>query len=148
MELTEALWRLGGEPHVLSVVDWFYSDLGRAQLNNGGVAGTMDGLLRTPARQNRVLARAFIEDPRLDTLNWKSLEVLAKAMNGWIERAVVPPADFETVYSPLGIDFFDHDRATALQQYPKEIGSLVDSLARWRRAMRDNVALLLEPAPK
>jgi hypothetical protein len=22
MELTEALWRLGGEPHVLSVVDW------------------------------------------------------------------------------------------------------------------------------
>jgi hypothetical protein len=76
-----------------------------------------------------------------------SLEVLAKTMNSWIERAVVPATDLEAVYSPIGSDVFDHERK-GLQQYPKEVGSLVASLARWRRAMRDNVALLQEPALK
>ncbi len=146
LELTEALWRLGGDSQAQAVVDWYYRELTRPQLNNGGVARTMDFLLRTAGRDNRLLARTFIEDSRFDTLNWKSLEVLVKAMNDWSGTAIVSADDMARVYSPIGTDFFDVDRIKALEQYPNEVGALVQSMARWRRALRDNIGIVQQPS--
>jgi hypothetical protein len=142
LELTEAMWRLGGESQLPSVVDWYYRELTQPRFNNGGVARSMGRLLSTPGRQGRLLAKAFIEDSRFNTLNWKSLEVLVKAMNTWSGRAIVSAEDIERVYSPIGTDFFDADRVKALEQYPEEVGSLVQSLERWRQALRDNLEVL------
>ena len=63
-------------------------------------------------------------------------------MNTWSERAIVSAEDIERVYSPIGTDFFDADRVKALEQYPEEVGSLVQSLERWRQALRDNLEVL------
>ena len=66
-------------------------------------------MLRTAARRNEILARTLIEDARFDELNWKSLEVLAKAVNSWTGQEVVAAKEMESAWSPLGFDFFMRD---------------------------------------
>jgi hypothetical protein len=143
LELAKALWRLLGEPHTASVANWFYAELPLPHLYTWGMSGTLDALLRTGGRRNTLLAQAIIEDSRFDTMNWKSLEVLARMMNSWNEKEIVAPTELDAAWSPMGIDFFDSDRPAALRQYPKETRELLERLAEWRRAMRESLAGIL-----
>ena len=101
-------------------------------------------LLRTSGRRNETLARALIEDDRFDELNWKSLEVLAKAVNSWTGKEVVPLKELESAWSPAGFDFFPSDKAKAIEQFPKEIGELTATLSRWRAALRASIPALIK----
>ena len=110
-----------------------------------GVAPDMlEEMLRTAARRNEILARTLIEDARFDELNWKSLEVLAKAVNSWTGQEVVAAKEMESAWSPLGFDFFMRDKTKALEQFPKEVGELTATLSRWRAALRARIPALIK----
>lgn len=136
LELAHALWRLVGESQATTVADWIYNELAKPM---GMESYRLDAMLRTNGRRNPILAKALIEDPRFDELNWKSLEVLAKAINSWNGREIVPVQEMESAWSPMGVDFFMRDKERGLKQYPKEIGELSRTLSRWRQAMRESV---------
>ena len=139
LELAYALWRLSGESQAPLVADWIYGELAR---HMGSEPNMLEEMLRTNGRRNETLARTLIEDGRFDQLNWKSLEVLAKEINLWTGKEVVPATEMESAWSPLGFDFFMSEKAKALEQFPKEIGELTATLSRWRAALRASLTKL------
>jgi len=141
LELAYALWRLSGETQAPLIADWIYGELAR---HMGFEPNMLEKMLKTAGRRNQTLARSLIEDPRFDELNWKSLEVLAKAVNSWTGKEVVPLKEMESAWSPAGFDFFPSDKAKAIEQFPKEIGELTATLSRWRAALRASIPALIK----
>jgi hypothetical protein len=131
LELATAAWRLTGDGAV--ALDWFYRQVAR---NLGQESYYFDKLLKTEGRSGRSLAKLAIAHPEFDELNWKSLEVLARAVNEWQGREVVSNDELESAWSPGGFDFYYKDVATALSEYPKETREFLARLARWRQQLR------------
>ncbi len=99
-----------------------------------------DRLLKTPGRSPQSLAKLAIAAPMFDELNWKSLEVLARAVNEWLGREVVSENELQSTWSPRGVDFFYKDVARARAEYPKETAEFLSRLARWRQQIRSAAA--------
>ena len=130
-ELALARWRLSGDG--ATALRWFYAELPRPM---GMESHYFDRLLKTQGRSPESLAKLAIAHPMFDELNWKSLEVLARAVNAWLGREVVSEQELQSTWSPGGIDFFYKDVARAHAQYPKETAELLGRLARWRQQIR------------
>jgi hypothetical protein len=124
LDLMEAMWRHTGDTE--TAVDWFYRELAHPTSQE---AYYLERVLNTPGRSASAFARTMIADARFDELNWKSLEVLAKAMNVEVE-----PTSFAM------IDFYYSGLARARADYPKETAALLDTLARWRERLRQGAA--------
>lgn len=139
LELAHALWRLVGEERATTVADWIYNELANPM---GLESNLLDGILRTPGRRKSILARALIEDPRFDELNWRSLAVLAKTINSLKGKETVPARELESARSPMGWDFYMRDKTKALEQHPREMGELYSTLSRWRQVLRESVSTL------
>jgi hypothetical protein len=135
LELAAARWRLTGDG--ARALDWFYAQLSRP---TGMESHYFDRLLKTQGRSPQSLARLAIQHPMFDQLNWKSLEVLARAANGWLGREAVPEQELQSTWSPGGVDFFYTDVARARAEYPKETAELLGRLARWRQQLRSAAA--------
>jgi hypothetical protein len=142
LELTLAAWRLIGESFTTTVADWFYREMDAPHHATWGVSRTLEGLLGMPDRQNKRLARVLVEDPRFDRINSKSLESFVRIMNRWSGKEIVPTAELEQPYSP-SIDFFFRDLARLQKDYPQATPRLLETLARWRRAIRENAPAVL-----
>jgi hypothetical protein len=135
LELATARWRLSGDG--ATALNWFYAQLPR---HMGMESHYFDRLMKTPGRSPQSLAKLAIAHPMFDELNWKSLEVLARAMNGWLGREVVTEDELESTWSPGGVDFFYKDVARARAEYPKETAEFLSRLARWRQQIRSAAA--------
>ena len=131
LELAEAAWRLTGDGAV--ALNWFYEQVARPV---GQESYYLDKLLKTEGRSGRSLASLVIAHPMFDELNWKSLEVLANAVNEWQGREVVSKQELESAWSPGGFDFFYRDLARAQAEFPKETQEFLATLARWRQQLR------------
>ena len=131
LELSAARWRLGGDG--ATALNWFYAQLSRP---TGMESHYFDRLLKTPGRSPQSLAKLAIAAPMFDELNWKSLEVLARAVNEWLGREVVSENELQSTWSPRGVDFFYTDVARARAEYPKETAEFLRRLARWRQQIR------------
>ncbi len=135
LELAHALWRLVGDAQAATVADWIYNELANS---SGQGSKMLDKMLRTNGRRNDILAKTLIQDRRFDELNWRSLEVLAKRMNAWSGKEIVSVQELESASPPMW-DFSIRDKPRALEQYPKEMGELFNTMSRWRQALRESV---------
>ncbi len=135
LELAIARWRLIGDGATALV--WFYAQLARP---TGMESHYFDRLLKTPGRSPQSLSKLAIAAPMFDELNWKSLEVLARAVNEWLGREVVSENELQSTWSPGGVDFFYKDVARARAEYPKETAEFLSRLARWRQQIRSAAA--------
>ena len=135
LELAAARWRLSGDG--ATALNWFYAQLSRP---TGMESHYFDRLLKTPGRSPQSLAKLAIAAPMFDELNWRSLEVLARAVNEWLGREVVSENELQSTWSPRGVDFFYKDVARARAEYPKETEEFLSRLARWRQQIRSAAA--------
>jgi hypothetical protein len=142
LELTLAAWRLIGESLITTVADWFYREVDAPHHVTWGVSSTLEGLLGMPSRENKRLARVLIDDPRFDRMNSKSLESFVRIMNRWSGKEIVPASELDRSPSPT-IDFFFRDLARVEKDYPGETPRLLETLARWRRAIRENATTVV-----
>ncbi len=131
LELAAAAWRLTGDGAV--ALDWFYRQVPRPV---GQESNYLDTMLKTEGRLPRTLAKLVIAHPMFNELNWKSLEVLANAVNEWQGREVVSKEELESTWSPGGFDFYYNDLARVQAEFPKETREFLARLARWRQQLR------------
>ena len=140
LELTHALRRLTGDDQVALVLDWFYQELPNPPQSTWAMSNMLQKLLDVEGRDRSPFARALVRHPRFEELNWKSLEILAKAMNASAGRPLISEQELEAVRPPLGtLDFFARDIPKAMAQFPRETGVFLSTLAKWRRALRESL---------
>jgi hypothetical protein len=131
LELVEALLQTAGDEAIPVAVDWMYREL-PSVLPTWGLSNTLERILRSDVAAD-VFLKAFVNDPRFDQLNWKSLEVLGR----WTQA--VSAQELESAWSPMGIDFFAKDVPAGMERYPQETSRLIERLNGWRRLIQARV---------
>jgi hypothetical protein len=137
LELAHALCELTGNEQIPAVVDWFYQELTHPPLSTFALPSALTRLLAIDHGRDRFL-RTLIEDSRFDSLSWKSLEVLARAMNATVGRPLISEEEMARVSWP-DFDLFVQDIPARRRLYPEQTAVLVEILTRWRRILREAV---------
>jgi len=134
--LAAAIWRLAAPPQTEYLREWFYTESPQhAHFPHSRalwlqlVAGQLKAALRN-------LIAAIVSDYPLASLDWQTLEALAKTVNAVAGKAVVPPSDLEKASHPLGPAHFHRQRERATEKYPLQTAELLSVLAGWREKMR------------
>ena len=118
--LAMAMWNLKGQQATNFIMDWFYT------------AGMGAGLFATPRHQfladaeqresTKPLIAALIRDPRFDTLDWNSLDDLARMIARWAgQHSIGSNADVQAKSDDPAV------RDKALAQYRRRIRASVSS---------------------
>ncbi len=136
-QLALALWRVRGPEEAQFLLDWFYKEepgLGEIGFGRPGFLASLPGV-RAP--DDRKLLAAIVGDDRFETMDWQSLRQLIEVLNGWTQQPVVRREELERASHPFGMSHFTNARRQkAMDQYPKETQTLLDTLHTWRTAVR------------
>ena len=133
--LALAWWRHCSSSDPATAAAWFHDPrqvVGPLSHSRDHFVRALDSMPREGAR---TLAKAIISHPRFEELDWGSLEVLCRVVNGWEPRPVVSEDELRKATHPLG-HHADGDMTAAEAQYPKETQALRARLKEWRKALR------------
>ena len=139
-QLAAAIWRLPVSQKIRFLQNWFY----RESPQRGRSLQSRAMFLRLagggPVSQLRRFLATILADERLESLDWQTLEELARTVNAVAGKPVVPQPELEKARHPLGLAHFHWDRETAAAAYPKETAELLRVLGDWRNRMRASAA--------
>ncbi len=139
-QLAAAIWRSPVPEKTGFLREWFY----RESPQRGRFPHSRALFLRLlgsgPTTELRRLIAAILGDERLESLDWQTLEALARTVNAVAGKPVVPQSELGRASHPLGQAHFYWESETAAKQYPKETAELLRILEDWRSRMRASAA--------
>jgi hypothetical protein len=142
ISLARVFWKRHGDDSRDFVVRMFYRQQPRPQENRDSRGGFLQDLSRVKKPADGKLIADIIADPRFDTLEWEAVDQLARLVNAWHKKPVIPLDDLNQRGHPLGRIGYGWDPERARKEFPREMESLEKTLATWRQAIR---ASLREP---
>ena len=134
--LARVFWKRHGDDSRDFVVLMFYRQKPRPQENRDSRGGFLQDLSREKKPAEAKLLADIIADTRFDTLEWEAVDQLARLVNAWHEKPVIPLDDLNQRGHPLGRIGYGWDPERARKEYPRETESLEKTLATWRQAIR------------
>jgi hypothetical protein len=136
LELALALWRLVGWPEADFLLNWFYAQK-PTSASSDHRPRFLKGITRSPDQKKRQLMAKIIQDKRLETLDWQSLDELIQDVNPWAGK---PIADGKVLPElPFSMEQYDRSPDQALRQYPKETKILRETFSLWRQKLRASI---------
>ena len=142
-QLVAARWDLLGTADQTFVVDWFYT----AEITGHGPWPPRKVFLEAVKAQpnGRKLIAALIGDPRLDSLDWSTIQTLVEIVNGWCDKPIVSYEETRDLQHPL-----DRGMSTAIakarKKYPRETAVVEQTLRDWCDRLRASVPAWLGDA--
>ncbi len=141
MMLNLERWRrLPGEGTALTVKR-FYEEKGYERpYSFEDRAGFLSELGKTWKPRDRELLVALVRDERFATLDWHSLDTMARLVNDVVKKIVVDPAELEKTRQILGLnEEFRPPELMSFEQYPKETPEIIRRKEVWRTLIRKAV---------
>jgi hypothetical protein len=139
LALALALWRLVGPSETAFLVDWFYTDQPELTHFAHHRAQFLRGIAHLREPENRKLMVRIVQDKRLETLDWQSLDELIRTLNSWVAKPIVDAQVLATTAHPLGMGHFDENPEQARKKYPRETQALLDTFHEWRSKVRASI---------
>lgn len=109
---------------------------GTKRLTRSGMCSPTSQNQPVDPRQLRRFLAAVPRDERLESLDWQTLEELARTVNAVSGKPVVRQSGLEKARHPLGRAHSHWERERAAEEYPKETAELLRVLEAWRHRMR------------
>jgi RNA polymerase sigma factor (sigma-70 family) len=101
-ELAAGLWRIVGASETGYLADWFFGEQVAKNPHSTQTGRFLDQIKGVRAPADRTLVARLITDPRLDKLDYQSLESLIRLVNGWSKQPVVSDDERRAVWERGG----------------------------------------------
>jgi len=145
-----AMYNLCGKSKTKLILDWFYEE----KLEGGTYPNCRAAFIKSMSNSpngNYILSE-IIQDPRFDSIDWRSLEWLVRTVNLWYKKPIVTEKELKKAWHPFGQMQYHREQAKAKKEYPKETAELEEHLKEWRKQLRISVPEFLRadkiPRPK
>ena len=100
-------------------------------------ANFLSQLGKTWRPRDRELLVALVRDERFATLDWHSLDTMARLVNDVEKKIVVEPEELKKTQQILGLDDnFRPPELVSFEQYPKETPEIIRRKEVWRTLLR------------
>ena len=145
MMLNLERWRRLPEEGTALTVKRFYDEPPLARPDPYEIrAGFLTALGKTWKPRDRQLLVALVRDKRFATIDWHSLETLARLVNRVEKKVVVDPEELKKARQLVGLDenFQLPELMAPFERYPKETPEIKRRLETWRTLLRK---ALLDP---
>ena len=102
----------------------------------------LSALGKTWKPRDRRLLVALVRDKRFATMDWHSLDTLARLVNRVEKKVVVEPEELKKTQQLVGLDNFQLPELVPFEKYPKETPEIKRRMEVWRGLLRK---ALLDP---
>jgi hypothetical protein len=101
-ELAAALWRIVGESEIDNLADWFYTENVDKNPHSTQTGLFLEAIKGVRAPADRKLVARLVTDPRLDKLDYQSLQVLIAVASGWTKAPILQQDELRSVWEKGG----------------------------------------------